>query len=434
MKQLIQILGVLLIHAGARAQTSVPAYKPEAKFEQMVAVYNTNDSAAYAKYYLSILADQSKVGQNVKQTLSEYRFSNGKLKLEKVKPLSATETELTLQTVAYGSWMNILWVTDSAQNYKEHHMRPIRLGTDFLQKGSLSQKEVLTATAAYITKLADQKLFAGNVLIANNGTILFNRSYGNNPVGKANSLQQQFGLASMGKLFTTISILQLADRHKLSLDDSVGKLLPQLKNAALKGITVKQLLTHTSGMGDYFEDPANDPMTGKELKSVDFLTAIEKDKPHFAPGKGFRYSNTGFLLLGLIIEKASGKGFQHYVQGNICKPAGMANTVVDSGAGGGKSTVSDIYNLSVAVKNGKLLKPSTTKTFLTTHEGEWGLGQEYQALGDEVITGHSGGFIGICTELNMYQKGGYTVVILSNTEPPFGHFISDKIKELLVRN
>ncbi|MFD0764919.1 serine hydrolase domain-containing protein [Mucilaginibacter lutimaris] len=434
MKQLKPILYILIFaQSYCFAQSKAPSAAEQALFQKLTDVYNTNDSAAYSKFYSTQLTDPKKIADNVRQMQSEYRFGSGKVMLKAIKHVSATETELIFKTVAYGSWLNFLWVTDSAGHFKEHHMRPVRLGTNFLQAGTLTQKQILDSVDSYIHHLVAQNVFAGNVIIAKNGNMLYNKSFGNNPSGKPNTVNEQIGLASMGKLFTTISILQLADRGKLSLNDSMGKLMPQLQNKALTGITVKQLLTHTSGMGDYFEDPAYDPMANKQFNKSDILPAIEKDKPHFAPGKGFRYSNTGFLLLGLIIERLSGLDFGTYVLNNICKPADMTVTMPDGGAGGGTSTVTDIYKLSKAIKNNVLLKPATTAMFMNEHVGEWGLGQEYQQLGNEFITGHSGGFIGICTELNMYHKTGYTVVILSNTEPPFGHFLSDKIKELIIR-
>ncbi|QQL51080.1 serine hydrolase domain-containing protein [Mucilaginibacter ginkgonis] len=425
----LTILALSIICYGQAVPTS-PALNN--KFQQFINAYNTGDTLKFCGFYASETPNDKLIEKSVKQTLSEYSFS-GKLKLMKVKPTSPTETTIVARNESFGCWFEIYWITDANQHYKEHHMRPIRLSSDFLQTGLLSQQQVLTEADAYIKGLADQKVFAGNLLIAKDGKILYNKSFGTNPAGAPNTSAQQFDLASMGKLFTTISVLQLADQHKLSLTDSVGKLIPQLKNKSLRGITVEQLLTHTSGMGDFFEDPAFDPMNGKKFTEADVIPAIEKDQLHFPPGKEFRYSNTGFLLLGLIVEKQSGQDFKTYVREHIFKPAQMMYSEPANGAGGGMSTVNDIYSFSKAISDNKLLSPATTKQFLTFNNANWGLGQEYQQLGNEVITGHSGGFPGICTELNMYQNAGYTVVILSNTEPPFGHFISDKIKELVVR-
>ncbi|GAB2689831.1 hypothetical protein GCM10027037_10860 [Mucilaginibacter koreensis] len=432
MKYLHLTIALIFAASISNAQSAAPKSYTKDFFQKLVQVYNTGDSVIYQNFYTQLTPDQQKAKANASQMLHEFQFT-GKVQLKQVKNTSPTDVELLFQTDNYHSWWNYLWITDTANKFKEHHMRPVRLSGDFLSSGQLSQQQVLAGVNSYIKNLTDRKVFAGNVFIAKKGQILYNKSFGNDPQGQANSFQQQFDLASMGKLFTTVSILQLADQHKLSLNDSVGKLMPDLTNKALSAITVKQLLTHSSGMGDFFEDPAYEPQPGKMIPQVDFMTAIEKDKLHFNPGQGFRYSNTGFLLLGLIVEKVSGQKFDNYVQEHIFGKASMQHSKVGTPAGGGLSTVTDLYNFSKALNGGKLLSQATTTQFAHYHDANWGLGQEYQALGNEVVTGHSGGFIGVCTELNIYQKSGYTVIILSNTEPPYGHFLSDRIKELIIR-
>jgi len=112
----------------------------------------------------------------------------------------------------------------------------------------------------------------------------------------------------------------------------------------------------------------------------------------------------------------------------------MTATVPGSGAGGGTSTASDLLRFTTALRNGKLLSKQRTAQFFTYQVNEqYGLGSEHQKLGGETIVGHSGGFEEICNEVNMYTKSGYTVIILSNSNPPYGHFLGDKIKTLLVR-
>jgi len=428
MKGLPLLFITILISAIAKGQDTS---RHRTDFNTLTAVYNTNDTAVYRRFFSSVLNDRQKIKSNIAQMRREFKFI-GPVKLRKIQVVSATETDLTLQTENYGSWWNFLWITDSAKNFKEHHMRPTRFSGEFLLMGRIGRDEVLKEIEAYIDQLVAKKVFAGNVLIARKGKILYNKSFGNNRDGKPNDADTQFGLASMGKLFTTVSILQLADDHKLSLDDNVGKLLPALSNKTLYPITVRQLLTHTSGMGDYFEDPAFEPGKGRKFTSQDALAEVEKDKLHFAPGTGFRYSNTGFELLGLIIEKISGTSLDAYINQNIFQRVGMTHSKEGVAAGGALSTVNDIYNFSEALKANRLLSRRTTK-YLSYHTADWGLGQEYQQLGDEVITGHSGGDESACTELNLYKNTGYTVVILSNTAPPYGHFVSDKIKELIVR-
>jgi len=112
----------------------------------------------------------------------------------------------------------------------------------------------------------------------------------------------------------------------------------------------------------------------------------------------------------------------------------MTQSAVGGGAGGGFSTVNDLHKFSLALVRNNLLEENTTKElFKYTVNGKYGYGTEHQVLANENIVGHSGGFINVCTELNIYTKSDYIVIILSNSNPPYGHFLSNKIKELLVR-
>ncbi|AKD57903.1 serine hydrolase domain-containing protein [Spirosoma radiotolerans] len=423
---------ILLLFLGISAVAQTPTETATTRFtNQLVAVYNTGDSINFKTYFAGLTADQAQITANSHRMHREFA-QIGPVQLRQTVGISPTRTELLLKTNAYDSWWKLVVLTDSTNHFKEHHMWPVRLSSEGLSSAKLTETQILTGIDTYITKLQSKHVFAGNVLIARNNQVIYAKSCGNNPQGRPNSKDQPFNLASLGKLFTSISILQLVDSGKLSLNDSVGKFMPEIKNKALHSITIRQLLTHTSGMGDFFENPAYQPEAGKVITREEFLPAIENDKPQFRPGAAFGYSNTGFLLLGLLIEKVTGSSFADFVNKNTLLPAGMHQTSLDSGAGGGFSTSSDIYKFAQAIRRGKLLKKKTQEQFLTEHTPDWGLGQEYQALGGEVVTGHSGGYIGVCTELNMYRYSGYTVIILSNTEPPYGHFVSDKIKEMIL--
>src|SRR4029079_306884 len=258
-------------------------------------------------------------------------------------------------------------------------------------------------------------------------------SFGTNANSEPNQFDQQFDLTSMGKLFTAISILQLRDQGVLSLDDKVGTYL-SLKNKAVANVTIKQLLTHTSGMGDFFESPMYEKLKDSLRSPADFMPFFEAEKLAFEPGNGWQYSNTGFCLLSLIVERLTHERFERYVRENIFAKAYMSNSVVGGGAGGGLSTVNDLHKFSIALLRNDLLSEKTTKElFQYTVNGKYGYGTEHQVLANENIVGHSGGFINVCDELNIYTKSEYIVIILSNSNPPFGHFLSNKIKELLVR-
>lgn len=125
--------------------------------------------------------------------------------------------------------------------------------------------------------------------------------------------------------------------------------------------------------------------------------------------------------------------YQDYLQQNIFDPLKLENTTAGTAVGGGTSTVGDMHNFLTGWKSGKLLTAQNLET-MKNHiaKGNYGYGTEHHIIGGEHIVGHSGGYINKCVELNLYPESDYTVVILSNSNPPFGHFLSNKIKELLL--
>lgn len=166
-----------------------------------------------------------------------------------------------------------------------------------------------------------------SVLVVKDDKVVFSKGYGltNLEEKTAASPQTHYRLASVTKQFTAAAILTLAEQGRLSLDDSVRKHLPSLP-AHADAITIRHLLMHTSGLIDY-EDIIPDGTT-RQLKDVDVLRLLESPHPtYFAPGSSYRYSNTGYAFLALIVEKASGKTFPHFLRESIFMPIGMKEAV-----------------------------------------------------------------------------------------------------------
>jgi hypothetical protein len=432
MKQFQALFASLCLCLAAMAQTSLQQQELQKTVDQFMAIYNTGDSARYYALLEPVVHDK----KELTELLDRYKFTFkviGKVDVQKIDFISPTQADVWARDRQFDSWWKFSVLTDSLQHFQKRLVKPDRFSAAFIKRGALTSKQIAAEVDDYIkNKLGDQ--FSGNVLITHNDQVVLSKSYGNNNEGKPNTMEQDFGLASMGKMFTAITILQLQDKKLLSLDDTVGKFLPGLKNKALTHITLKQLLTHSSGMGDFFESPLYNKIKDSIKTAADMLPVIEEEKLAFEPGKGWQYSNTGFSLLGILIEKITGTSFEDYVRKNVFAPAGMRHSTVGSGAGGGRSTVQDLSHFSKALLGGQLLSKEATHQILSyTINDQYGLGTEHYRLGDEHIVGHSGGFIKECTELNLYTHSQYTVIILSNSNPPFGHFISDKIKELVVR-
>jgi CubicO group peptidase (beta-lactamase class C family) len=200
---------------------------------------------------------------------------------------------------------------------------------------------VLAATTAHAQSVAERldALFTpadgapylhGGVLVAEKGRVVYHRAFGDADVaaGIPNTTASRFQTASMSKIFTSTAVLQLAEKRRLRLDDPVARHLPGFP---YRDITIRHLLAHTSGLPDlelYESIVANDP--SRVIRNADAIAALAawQKGPAFAPGTAFRYSNTNFVLLALVIEKASGMSFARYLQRFVFDPAGMRDTYV----------------------------------------------------------------------------------------------------------
>ncbi len=311
----------------------------------------------------------------------------------------------------------------------------------------------------FMDDLVSRDEFSGTVLVAKEGKPVFKQAYGlaSKRFSVPNRVDTKFNLGSMNKMFTGVSICQLAEQGKLSFDDKVIKHLPDYPNREVaEKVTIHQLLTHTSGMGVYWNDKY--AATWSTIRTLDQLLPTFVDDPlQFKPGSQFGYSNCGPVVLGLIIERITGQTYYDYVRDHVYKPAGMINTdcyamdqpvpnlaigythlddnneAVDGPrrnnlfshtlkggpAGGGFSTVEDMLRFSLAIQEHKLLSPEMTETLLSGKVSQ-GQGFSYAYLfGDEMgnghrHVGHNGGAPGVSAEFCFYPDLGYTAVVLSN--------------------
>lgn len=222
------------------------------------------------------------------------------------------------------------------------------------------------------------KDFSGCISIVKNGKVLFQKSYGyaDLPNKICNELDTKFGTASAGKAFVAVAILQLIEMGNLQFNDKIGHLLDFDLKAIDRTITVKQLLCHISGIPDYFDeiimskyDELWKDYPNYKIRASSDLIPLFIAKPMMYPaGDRFQYNNTGFVVLGLIIEKITGQLFDEYLQKNVFKPSGMVDTgyyeldrlpakcansyIYDEQR---QEYYTNIYSVDVKVLNGKLL-------------------------------------------------------------------------------
>ena len=313
---------------------------------------------------------------------------------------------------------------------------------------------------SFIEDLAGQDQFSGAMLIGRDDEVLWEYAHGlaDREANIPNRVDTQFNLGSMNKMFTAVAILQLVEQGKLSLDDTVAEALPDYPNPEIANqITIHQLLTHTSGLGDVFTEEFNaDPNRYRSLE--DFLSLFFADPLEFPPGQAYSYSNAGYVVLGMIIEKVSSQSYDDYVRLNIYEPSGMTDTraydIEEEGpnlaigytstdingnptgvlasnralmpgrgfpAGGGYSTVEDLFMFRNALLGYQLLTQASTELLLTgTVEVRENVQYAYgffdrQEAGGRMV-GHTGGAPGVCSFLSMYLDTGYTVAVLSNSD------------------
>lgn len=266
---------------------------------------------------------------------------------------------------------------------------------------SATAQDMETKYDAYFKPYVETGNFNGTVLVAKDGKIVFCKGYGfaSYELKVPDSAETKFPLGSIGKQLTAVSILQLEERGRLKLDDKIKKYIPEYHYG--DQITIENLLTHMSGIPEYEELLRSNSRVG-ESKPVSIEQGIKllgKQKLEFKPGSEYRYSNTGYWLLSLIMEKITGEPFDRYLKKNIFEPLGMSDTVVDLGqiienraigyimthkgliksyyfeiprTGSIFTTVGDLYKFNSGLLQGKLLKPSTVEQMTTLHNKFYG--------------------------------------------------------------
>lgn len=288
--------------------------------------------------------------------------------------------------------------------------------------------------------------FMGAVLVAKGGEILLSKGYGsaNLEWDIPNTPAAKFRLGSITKQFTAACILMLQDRGKLNVQDPVKKYMPDAP-AAWDKITLYNLLTHTSGIPSFTGFPEYskwEPFATTPAEAV----ARFRDKPlEFAPGEKWNYSNSGFLLLGYLIEKITGGSYEKFVTDNIFIPLGMHDSGYDSNAaiiphraagytpgkdglrnagfvhmsiphaaGALYSTTGDLLKWEQGLFGGKLLSAAALETMTTPFKNNYACGLFVETKDGRKKIEHGGGIEGFNTHLAYYPADKLTVVVLAN--------------------
>lgn len=284
-----------------------------------------------------------------------------------------------------------------------------------------SDEERLQLIERKFNELAASNQFHGAVLVAKDGIPIFEKAYGKATDGRGNTLNQPFNLASMGKMFTGVAVLQLLQNGQLKLEDTVFDYLPDYgKEVDTKQITIHHLLTHSSGIPDIFTYEKIQEIDESKIATwYDYFPYFENDKLDFKSGKKFSYSNSGYLVLGKIIEAVTQQDYCSYLEENIFTRARMNVSTCGSPAGGSITGMQDMLKFSEAFQQYRLLNEANTNLAI---EDKIKVGKDvYYGYGFQVYKryksleiSHKGGTADIKGQTLMFLETGYTVIIYGN--------------------
>jgi CubicO group peptidase (beta-lactamase class C family) len=293
--------------------------------------------------------------------------------------------------------------------------------------------------------------FNGTALVEQKGTVLLNKGYGykNAATDELNTENTIFQIGSITKQFTAAVILKLAENKKLSLSDKISKYFNDLNFN--KDITIAQLLSHTSGIYNYTNNVQF--MQSEAVKPADEkkMLALFKNKPlDFSPGTNWSYSNSGYLLLGYIIEKVTKKSYEQVVRDYIFKPlkmntsgfdfaalknkdkatgyfsidgknstvAGIVDSSVSYAAGAIYTTTSDLLKWHKAILSNTVIKRTSIEKAFTPVKNKYGFGWIIDSIDGKRVTAHGGAIFGFNTNIARIESDDICIVLLNNTGNP----------------
>lgn len=369
-------------------------------------------------------------------------------------PERPNETVIIVKDRNYENWLEFTVRFAEAPTYffDGFSFRLGRAPTDVTEP-SLNEAQLIEKTEQLVNGMITRGVFSGTLLIARGDKILLTKVGGeaNKSFHVPNNIDTKFNLSSMNKMFTATAIFRLIEQRKLSLDDLIDKYIDEtwLPKEITQKITIRHLLTHTSGLGSYLNETFDKSSRELFRKLEDYKPLIKDEKSAFEPGERFQYSNTGMFFLGVVIEKITGEDYFDHIRKAIYEPAGMTDTdshemdypvenlaigyirVTESPYGwqnnlykylikgnpaeGGFSTVKDLHKFALALLSGKLVSKESLQTMWTDHIGSghgYGFSVQEGKAGKSV--GHSGGFPGVNAALDIYLDSGYIVAVMSN--------------------
>lgn len=456
-----------------------------------VQAVNSGDKMAHEKFVASRVSEEALKGTppEVWRSLLQKLFDqSGGLVAVKVWPEGERVLSVTVRSRRGNHWARLVLISSRSDPDKLSDVfvlsaldAAIERATQF-PKSKMSPRRAAEVIERQARLRSSTDSFSGVVLVAKGDRVIVSRAFGmaDKSFGAPNNLTTKFHLGSMDKMFTGVAIAQLVQAGKLSFGDTLAKVLPDFPNKQLaQKITIHQLLTHTAGTGDFISRPEFRAHRENYRTTADYVPLIADEPLLFEPGARWSYSNSGYVLLGLVVEKLSGETYFDYVRNHIFKVAGMSDTgyyelnqVVPNravgylrdaaedpfgveprrsnvmfipfkgnSAGGGYSTAPDLLKFSRALRSHKLLNPELTELVTSgkvdvvggPRPEKYAYGFVARSVGGKELRGMSGGGAGsgVDSGLEMFWDGSYTVIVLGNYDPPAAMELSEKICEFL---
>jgi len=311
----------------------------------------------------------------------------------------------------------------------------------------MKEKNIENQINEYLELYTNLWAFSGSIAAIKNGNVIFKKAYGyaNIEHKVKNTIESKYRIWSITKQFTAAAILILEERGLLKVEDSIKKHFPNWSELNSE-ITIHHLLTHTSGIFNYSTiDKSKENFQRVHHEKSDLIKMFISRPLDFEPGTQWSYSNTGYYILGMLIEELSGFSYSQFLNKNIFLPLGMLNTGVDDdkkivenkasgyylngndlihcnhvnmnlilSSGGMYSTVEDLILWDQALSNNKLLSKKSIEKMNTQYKNNYGYGIFINMHGNKRVVQHSGSCEGFLSEIHRYIDNDFAVVVLSN--------------------
>lgn len=461
------IVANTLLHETALAQTlsATERTRIEQYGERYIAALNSGTAASFAKALDEVYAASTleKIGhariqqqmERLHRDLGALEYHHGELAEHKMGESLSRVLHVYAKPSGASMWRDLQFRLEAMSPFKITELAFIAEVAEpvYLPNGAITDPNTLSWLNNYLDRLIAQNDLYGSVLIAEGERIVFERTYGFADAKRSvkATAATRFNLGSGNKMFTALAVAQLVAAGKLSYDDPLIKFFPNFPQREFaEKATIHHLLSHTSGLGEFWTEEYQKHR--HEIKTLrDYLPWIHKAGVTFEPGKAFQYSNSNFLLAGLIIEQASGKDYYDYIRQNIYQPLGMTATdsylhndtqaalaaplkrdgknwiVAEQGwrgssTGGGYSTAQDILKFARGLAAGKILSPENLQPMLVSkvrglaEATDYGYGFILSHEGNVPSYGHGGIASGVNFELRYFPQLDMTFVIFCNQD------------------